>query len=111
MSPYKAQLWEQKHPNTHINPRVQTVDASQGSEAEAAIVLITRNFASAGFLRLTKRTNLMLSRARLVQYVVGNWDWVGGKRFKDGVKFRVYLDQADQVLDKMTSYPIFPEEK
>ncbi|GKZ38120.1 mitochondrial escape protein 2 [Aspergillus brasiliensis] len=116
MSPYKAQvacvkkLWEQKHPNSRITQRVQTVDASQGSEAEAVIVLITRNFASAGFLRSTKWTNLMLSRARIAQYVVGNWDWVGGQSFKDGGKFRTYLDQADQVLDKMTSYPVFPVE-
>ncbi|OJJ72153.1 hypothetical protein ASPBRDRAFT_65819 [Aspergillus brasiliensis CBS 101740] len=116
MSPYKAQvacvkkLWEQKHPFSHVTPRVQTSDASHGSEAEAVIVLITRDFASAGFLRSTKRTNLMLSRARIAQYVVGNWDWVGGKSFKDAGKFYAYLDEADQVLEKMTSYLAFPEE-
>ncbi|PLN75931.1 P-loop containing nucleoside triphosphate hydrolase protein [Aspergillus taichungensis] len=115
MSPYKAQValvkkvWEQKHPTAGA-PRIQTVDASQGSEAEAVIVLITRNFGSAGFLQSTKRTNVMLSRARIAQYVVGNWNWVGGKSFsKDSGKFYAYLEEADNVLDKRTDYAVTPK--
>ncbi|PWY66812.1 hypothetical protein BO94DRAFT_613549 [Aspergillus sclerotioniger CBS 115572] len=115
ISPYKAQvalvkkLWEQRYPNAMPIPRAQTVDASQGSEAPAVIVLITRNFGSAGFLQSTKRTNLMLSRARTAQYVVGNWAWVGGKSFKDGGKFHAYSDDADKVLDKRTEYSVSPK--
>ncbi|KAF9882896.1 hypothetical protein FE257_004910 [Aspergillus nanangensis] len=86
MSPYKAQvalvkrIWEQKHPDIPAS-RVQTVDALQGSEVSSVIVLITRNFGAAGFLQSMKRTNVMLLRACIVQYVVGNWVWVRGKTF------------------------------
>ncbi|PKY05543.1 P-loop containing nucleoside triphosphate hydrolase protein [Aspergillus campestris IBT 28561] len=114
ISPYKAQValvkkvWEQNHPHT-IAPRIQTVDASQGSEAEVVIVLITRNFGSAGCLQSTRRTNVMLSRARVAQYVVGNWDWVAGRGFApDSGKLNAYFDGADHVLDKRTDYAIAP---
>ncbi|KAB8261871.1 P-loop containing nucleoside triphosphate hydrolase protein [Aspergillus pseudonomiae] len=111
MSPYRAQvalvkkLWEQRHPDAAPCPRVQTVDASQGSEAQVVIVLITRNSGSAGFLQSVKRTNVMLSRARTVQYVVGNWDWVGGRSFTmDAGKFYRYLDEAGRSLGKRAKY-------
>ncbi|OGM42671.1 hypothetical protein ABOM_008445 [Aspergillus bombycis] len=93
MSPYRAQvalvkkLWEQRHPDAAPCPKVQTVDASQGSEAEAVIVLITRNFGSASFLQSVKRTNVMLSRACTAQY----------------------LDEADHALDqKVNFYTVIP---
>ncbi|KAE8392434.1 AAA domain-containing protein [Aspergillus alliaceus] len=61
MAPYRAQvarfnrLWDQKVPEVKPRPRTQTVDASQGSEAEVIIVLITRNHGAPGFLHSTKR--------------------------------------------------------
>jgi superfamily I DNA and/or RNA helicase len=112
MSPYRAQvalvqrLWELRNPEVQTRPRIQTVDASQGSEADAVIVLITRNFGSAGFLQSSKRTNVMLSRARIAQYVVGNWILVGGRAFKDSGKFYTYLDKTERVLDEVDVYAI-----
>ncbi|KAL2872774.1 P-loop containing nucleoside triphosphate hydrolase protein [Aspergillus lucknowensis] len=110
MSPYRAQVglvqrvWEQMNSNREVRPRVQTVDASQGSEAEVVIVLITRNFGSAGFLTSSKRTNVMLSRACTAQYVVGALGC--GPRREFG-RFCTYLDEADHVLGK-TDYVISP---
>ncbi|KAH8433728.1 DEAD/DEAH box helicase [Aspergillus melleus] len=105
ISPYRAQvaqikkIWDQKYPQSPIRPRVQTVDASPGSEADGVIVLITRNTGGPGFLQSTKRTNVMLSRARMAQYIVGNWNWVGGKSFtKDAGKCYAYLEEAERVL-------------
>ena len=92
-------IWDQRYPQSRIRPRVQAVDASQGSEADGVIVLITRNTGGAGFLHSTKRTNVMLSRAKMAQYIVGNWNWVGGKSFtKDAGKFYAYLKDAERVL-------------
>ncbi|PLB43389.1 hypothetical protein P170DRAFT_514617 [Aspergillus steynii IBT 23096] len=89
MSPYRAQvalvkkIRDQKYPESLIRPRVQTVDASQGSEADAVIVLTTRNIGGVGFLQSTKRTN----------------DWVRSKIFmKDAGKFYAYLHEAERVL-------------
>ncbi|GES60421.1 P-loop containing nucleoside triphosphate hydrolase protein [Aspergillus terreus] len=117
MSPYRAQvalvqrLWEQQHPDVQVRTKIQTVDASQGSEADVVIVLITRNTGTAGFLQSCKRPNVMLSRARTAQYVVGNWNWVGGKTFtRDSGRFYRYLDEADRILDNATAYPVAPKE-
>ncbi|RAH60270.1 hypothetical protein BO85DRAFT_485423 [Aspergillus piperis CBS 112811] len=47
MSPYRAQvalvdrLWDQRFSELRPRPRIQTVDASQGSEADVIVVLIT----------------------------------------------------------------------
>lgn len=113
MSPYRAQValvqrvWELRNPEVQTRPRIQTVDASQGSEADAVIVLITRNFGLAGFLQSSKRTNVMLSScARIAQYVVGNWILVGSRTFKDSGKFYTYLDKAERVLDEADVYAI-----
>ncbi|KAE8378143.1 hypothetical protein BDV26DRAFT_197474 [Aspergillus bertholletiae] len=69
-------IWEQRNPQANVNPRVQAVDGSQGSEANAVIVLITRNYGSTSFLESTKQTNMMRYRACVTQYVIGNWDVV-----------------------------------
>lgn len=68
MTPYKAQVTLVKklqHPHT-IESKIQTVGASQGSEVEVVIVLMTRNLGSADCLQSTERTNMILSRARIV---------------------------------------------
>ncbi|KAE8340666.1 hypothetical protein BDV24DRAFT_175147 [Aspergillus arachidicola] len=84
VTPYRAQvaevkkIWEKRYPGIQVHPRVQTVDGSQGSEADAVIVLITRNRGSVSFLQSTIRSNFMFSRACVSQYVVGNWEWMSG---------------------------------
>ncbi|GAT27181.1 hypothetical protein RIB2604_02108670 [Aspergillus luchuensis] len=107
MSPYRAQvalvnrLWDQRFSELRPRPRIQTVDASQGSEADVIIILITLNHGAPGSLHSTKRTNLMLSRARNAQYVIGDWDWLGSKVFrKDAASFSKYLDEAERLVGK-----------
>ncbi|GLA61712.1 mitochondrial escape protein 2 [Aspergillus tubingensis] len=107
MSPYRAQvalvnrLWDQRFSELRPRPRIQTVDASQGSEADVIIVLITRNHGAPGFLHSAKRTNVMLSRARNAQYVIGDWDWLGNKVFKkDAASFFKYLEEAERLVGK-----------
>lgn len=81
MSPYKAQvarcskLLSDLYPNGNPLPRIQTVDASQGSEADAVIVTFARNAGCVGALRSPKRVNVMTSRHRHFQYFVGSWTW------------------------------------
>ncbi|PLB40605.1 uncharacterized protein BDW47DRAFT_89356 [Aspergillus candidus] len=76
---------------------------------EIDIKIFGHNFGSAGCLQSTKRTNVMLSRARVAQYVVGNWDWVVDRSFaKVSGKLNAYFDEADLVLDKRTDYAIAP---
>ncbi|EAW06696.1 uncharacterized protein ACLA_083910 [Aspergillus clavatus NRRL 1] len=76
MSPYRAQvtlvkkIWQQRNPDAKVKPKAQTVDASQGSEAGAVVILITRNCGSAGSLRSPKRTKAMTTRARHFEYFV-----------------------------------------
>ncbi|KAB8239521.1 AAA domain-containing protein [Aspergillus alliaceus] len=105
MAPYRAQVarvnrfWDQKVPEVKPRPRTQTVDASQGSEAEVIIVLITRNHGAPGFLHSTKRTNVMLPRTRNAQYVIGDWDWLGSEIIKkDAAAFFKYLDEAERLV-------------
>ncbi|KAB8221967.1 P-loop containing nucleoside triphosphate hydrolase protein [Aspergillus novoparasiticus] len=116
MTPYRAQVaevkkvWEKRYPGIQVHPRVQTVDGSQGSEADAVIVLITRNRGSVRFLQSTKRANLMFSRACVSQYVVGNWEWVGSRRFiETAKKFFTYLNEADRVLNRTNYYTVYPK--
>ncbi|BCS27108.1 uncharacterized protein APUU_60156S [Aspergillus puulaauensis] len=83
MSPFKAQvarcskLLGDLYPNASGNgspvPRIQTVDASQGSEADAVIVTFARNAGCVGALRSPKRVNVMTSRHRHFQYFVSIW--------------------------------------
>lgn len=88
MSPYKAQvarcskLLGDLYPNANAIPRIQTVDASQGSEADAVIVTFARNANCVGFLRSRKRVNVMTSRHKHFQYFVGSWDWASSIRVK-----------------------------
>ncbi|KAE8326231.1 P-loop containing nucleoside triphosphate hydrolase protein [Aspergillus sergii] len=116
VTPYRAQvaevkkIWEKRYPGIQVHPRVQTVDGSQGSEADAVIVLITRNRGSVSFLQSTKRANLMFSRACVSQYVVGNWEWVGSRRFMETAeKFFTYLNEADRVLNRTNYYTVYPK--
>lgn len=115
MSPYRAQvalvkkLWTERFPDSERGPRVQTVDASQGSEATIVIVLTSRNGGLAGFLRSIKRSNVMLSRARVAQYVIGDYRCLTGKEFRgDGGKLQKYLLEANVVLGKDVQYVVYP---
>jgi hypothetical protein len=82
MSPSKAQiammtrLMTREYRDHLVKPRIQTIDASQGSEADAVIILMTRNNGSPGFLRSIRRVNVMTSRANHFQYFIGNWNWI-----------------------------------
>ena len=57
MSSFKAQvammtrLMTREYRDHLVKPRIQTIDVSQGSEADAVNVLMTRNNGSPGFLR------------------------------------------------------------
>ncbi|GAB1206333.1 hypothetical protein APSETT445_005018 [Aspergillus pseudonomiae] len=111
MSQYRTQVamvqrvWEHRNPDIHISLKIQTIEDSRGSEADAVMVLITRNQGSAGFLHSVKRTNVMLPRVRTAQYVIGNWNWVGGQSFrKDAGKFCKYLHEADRVLNQKGNF-------
>lgn len=88
ISPYKAQvarcskLLGDLYPNANPVPRIQTVDVSHGSEADAVIVTFARNANFVGFLRSRKRVNVMTSRHKHFQYFVGSWDWASSIRVK-----------------------------
>ncbi|RWQ95940.1 hypothetical protein C8Q69DRAFT_224171 [Paecilomyces variotii] len=66
VSPYRAQvsetanIWSASYPHSECKPRIQTVDSSQGSEADVVIVSLTRARGPPGLLRSTKRTNVMI---------------------------------------------------
>ncbi|PWY79701.1 hypothetical protein BO70DRAFT_371752 [Aspergillus heteromorphus CBS 117.55] len=108
MSAYRAQvatasnLLASRWPNAPIVPRIQTVEASQGSEAAATIILVTRNMGAASVLRTSKRLNVMTSRARHFQYFVGSWDWVTGRELRQGAR---HLGDLFQLLEK--NFPNF----
>lgn len=77
VSPYRAQvsdtanIWSASYPHSECKPRIQTVDSSQGSEADVVILSLTRARGPPGLLRSTKRTNVMTTRAhRLIPPVI-----------------------------------------
>ena len=51
---------------------VKTVDSFQGREADLVVVSLVRTDGIAGFMRDLRRSNVLLSRARLRLYIVGN---------------------------------------
>jgi serine/threonine protein kinase len=89
LSPYKEQveLLKKMLPNNlehlgdlKIKESCFTIDSFQGQEADLVIISLVRNnnYESSrkawGFVPLVERLNVMLSRAKKTEIIVGNWD-------------------------------------
>jgi AAA domain-containing protein len=112
MSPFKAQiammtrLMTREYRDHPVKPRIQTIDASQGSEADAVIILMTRNNGSPGFLRSIRRVNVMTSRAKHFQYFIGNWNWIASAILKEqGSHLQKTLFSYRDTISNFLMYP------
>ena len=67
-----------EHPERGLQPRVSTVDAEQGGQADVVILLMTRSSGNVEFLLDRHRLNVALSRAREAVIVLGHLQCLGG---------------------------------
>ncbi|OJJ95088.1 hypothetical protein ASPACDRAFT_127593 [Aspergillus aculeatus ATCC 16872] len=89
LAPYNAQIAKIKdqlanrYSHAQKRPRVLTVDASQGTEAECVIISLCKNFGTPGFLRFKRRVNVMTSRARQMVSYVSRWSHIQSDTLQD----------------------------
>jgi hypothetical protein len=89
--------------------RVATIDNYQGEEADIVIASLVRGNSdhNIGFLREPERVNVLLSRARLCEIVVGNRETLEGARGSSNplrggqlwTRILCHLDESDSVFD------------
>uniref|UniRef100_A0A7S0ZDW8 DNA2/NAM7 helicase-like C-terminal domain-containing protein n=1 Tax=Timspurckia oligopyrenoides TaxID=708627 RepID=A0A7S0ZDW8_9RHOD len=82
-----------------VKVRVATVDNFQGEEADIVVISLVRcnNNGSIGFLREPERVNVMLSRARNCEIIVGSGDTFCNAKSSEGRKL------WNDILGKLTS--------
>ncbi|KAA8498679.1 NFX1-type zinc finger-containing protein 1 [Porphyridium purpureum] len=83
---------------------VSTVDNYQGNEADIIIVSLVRSNidGSIGFLKEAERVTVLLSRARMAMYLIGNSETFRSHSLWDGTIFPI-LDASHAVLDYIPS--------
>lgn len=82
LSPYSAQI-TQISEKLGTKWRVSTIDSMQGQEAENILISLTRSNENQeiGFLKDYRRTNVAISRAKNVCYIVGDSATLGADSF------------------------------
>lgn len=82
LSPYSAQI-TQIAEKLGAKWRVSTIDSMQGQEAENILISLTRSNENQeiGFLKDYRRTNVAISRAKNVCYIVGDSATLGADNF------------------------------
>jgi superfamily I DNA and/or RNA helicase len=82
LSPYSAQI-TQISEKLGTKWRVSTIDSMQGQEAENILISLTRSNENQeiGFLKDYRRTNVAISRAKNVCYIIGDSATLGADSF------------------------------
>lgn len=82
LSPYSAQITKISE-RLGVKWRVSTIDSMQGQEAENIVISLTRSNENQeiGFLKDYRRTNVAISRAKNVCYIIGDSATLGADPF------------------------------
>ncbi|KAG2378936.1 hypothetical protein C9374_007574 [Naegleria lovaniensis] len=119
LTPYRGQvilikktLKELIDQQQYNNIRVSTVDDYQGEENEIILLSLVRsnNYDNLGFVKITNRIIVSLSRARKGLYIIGNYDLL--RNNEDWRKIFSRLKLSNRILDHLPlSCPKHTEEK